>query len=357
MLERRPKSRIVPFGIRIYLLLARRTCHLILTFFGSLPLARAYGRHLQDLIRRYGERNQSHATFFLRNRPELELMRHLLDRQPHGAAVDLAVVACSKGAEVYSIVWKLRSARPDLRLRIRAVDISQEVVDFAAAGVYTIDSIDSRKAFHQTGDLTWKDQMVRGRLVSIFEQMTSQEMNEMFELEGDQATIKPWLKQGITWLRGDAADPEFARALGVHDVVVANRFLCHMEPAAAEACLRNIGRLVKPGGYLFVSGVDLEVRTKVARDLCWRPVMEMMREVHQGDSFLIEGWPLHYWSVEPFCDDRSDWKIRYASVFQIDELSQDTQPFPMFWQEDTGSEEPCRGAQGGKPQRHRSQVG
>jgi len=324
MLERHSKSRIVRFCIKLYLLQARRTFHLIPAFFGRLALGQAYGRHLQDLIRRYGERNQSHATFFLRHRPELELMRRLLNRKRHGAAVDIAVVACSKGAEVYSIVWKLRSARPDLRLRIRAVDISQEVVDFAAAGVYTIDSVDSRKALHQTGDLTWKDQIVRERLVSMFERLTSQEMNEMFELESDQARIKPWLKERITWLRGDAADPEFATALGVQDVVVANRFLCHMEPAAAEACLRNVGRLVKPGGYLFVSGVDLEVRTKVARDLAWRPVMEMMREVHQGDSSLIEGWPLNYWGVEPFCDDRSDWKIRYASVFQIGELSYNT---------------------------------
>jgi chemotaxis methyl-accepting protein methylase len=340
MLERRSKSRIVRFCIKLYLLQARRTFHLISPFFGGFALGQAYGSHLQDLVRIYGERHQSHATFFLRNRPELELMRRLLDRRPRGAAVDIAVVACSKGAEVYSIAWKLRSARPDLKLRIRAIDISQEVVDFAAAGVYTMESIDSRKAFHQTGNLTWKDQMVGKRLVSIFEQMTSQEMNQMFELESNQARINPWLKEGITWLRGDAADPEFATALGVQDVVVANRFLCHMEPAAAEACLRNIGRLVKPGGYLFVSGVDLEVRTKVARDLGWQPVMEMIREVHQGDSFLIEGWPLNYWGVEPFCDKRSDWRIRYASVFQIGELSQGRQPSPMFCQVDTGSEEP-----------------
>lgn len=56
-------------------------------------------------------------------------------------------------------------------------------------------------------------------------------------------------------------------AFGLQDIVVANRFLCHIQPEEAEACLRNVARLVKPGGYLFVSGVDLGVRTKVARDL------------------------------------------------------------------------------------------
>ena len=104
-------------------------------------------------------------------------------------------------------------------------------------------------------------------------------------------------------------------------MVVANRFLCHMEPAAAERCLRNIARLVKPGGYLFVSGIDLDVRTRVARGMGWKPVSDMIRDIHEGDPSLRRGWPLEYWGLEPFCDDRSDWRIRYASVFQIGDVS------------------------------------
>jgi hypothetical protein len=37
--------------------------------------------------------------------------------------------------------------------------------------------------------------------------------------------------------------------------------------------------MVKPDGYLFVSGVDLDVRTKVARDLGWKPVSDLLREI------------------------------------------------------------------------------
>ena len=61
----------------------------------------------------------------------------------------------------------------------------------------------------------------------------------------------------------DAADPELINILGPQDMVVASNFLCHMAPADAEKCLGNIAQLVSPGGYLFVSGVDLDVRTKV----------------------------------------------------------------------------------------------
>jgi hypothetical protein len=93
-----------------------------------------------------------------------------------------------------------------------------------------------------------------------------------------------------------------------------------MKPMAAERCLRNIARLVKPGGYIFVSGIDLDVRAKVARAMGWKPVTDLMREIHEGDpSMMRYGWPLAYWGLEPFSDNRPDWKIRYASVFQIGE--------------------------------------
>jgi hypothetical protein len=89
-----------------------------------------------------------------------------------------------------------------------------------------------------------------------------------------------------------------------------------MEPAVAEACLRNLAHLVKPGGYIFVSGVDLNVRVKVASDLGWEPVTHLIKEVHQGDSSLKKGWPLEYWGLEPFSEDFPDWRIRFASVFK-----------------------------------------
>jgi 2-polyprenyl-3-methyl-5-hydroxy-6-metoxy-1,4-benzoquinol methylase len=86
-------------------------------------------------------------------------------------------------------------------------------------------------------------------------------MDAIFDTNGDQAKVKSWLKQGITCRLGDAYAPELINELGTQDIVIANRFLCHMDPAAADRCLRNIARLVKPGGYMFVSAVDLDVRT------------------------------------------------------------------------------------------------
>jgi chemotaxis methyl-accepting protein methylase len=290
----------------------------------NLSVGRAYGRHLHALVCRYSKRTQSHGTFFLRNRPELELMCRLVDRKPPRAKLAISVLACSKGAEVYSILWSTHRSRPDLEVTLQAVDISQEIVDFARAGTYSLKTPSIFKALDRSKMteeeklvwLTYRDQ-ASDQSSSIFERMDQSEMESMFDREGDQAKVKPVFQEGVTWRLGDANAPELIDELGPQDVVVANRFLCHMDPVAAERCLRNIAGLVKPGGYLFVSGVDLDVRTKVAKEMGWQPVSDLIKEIHEGDFSLAKGWPLEWWGLEPFGQDHPDWKVRYASVFQI----------------------------------------
>jgi PST family polysaccharide transporter len=280
---------------------------------------RAYGIHLQSLTQLGTTRTQSVGTFFFRNRPELELLIRLLDQKRQGSALDLAVLACSKGAEVYSISYAIRCARPDLKVSLRALDISKDILKFAEAGVYSLRSHDGLGAPNPSslavgGEVAANTS--RDQPSSIFERMLPEEIEAMFDREEDQVRVKPRFREGITWHLGDAGDPGLVGALGLQDIVVANRFLCHMHPEKAEECLRNLARLVKPGGYLFVSGVDLGVRSKVARELGWRPVTELIREIHEGDPSLRRDWPLKYWGLEPFDQGWIDWKMRYASVFQ-----------------------------------------
>jgi chemotaxis methyl-accepting protein methylase len=317
-------SRILQKSRGLYIRLARGIWRHLPPSVQVLSAGRMYSRYLHDVVQRLADRRQSFGTFFLRNRPELQLVCRVLDQKGPGAEVDIAVLACSKGAEVYSIVWAIRSARPDLKLRLHALDISEEILNFAERGVYSLAEAEAAKpkngeGIAASGDVNWNTS--RDQIAPIFERMTPAEVNSMFEVESDEANVKPWLKEGIHWLRGDACDLQLVSTLGLQDIVVANRFLCHMQPAAAEKCLRNIAHLVKPGGYLFVSGIDLDVRAKVAQAMGWKPVTELISKVHDGDTSIRRGWPLEYWGLEPFDDRRSDWQIRYASVFQIGEAS------------------------------------
>jgi chemotaxis methyl-accepting protein methylase len=282
----------------LYLRLNKRIWERLPSRVRNLYSIRSYGAWLHTLVCLRARREMYSGTFFLRNRPALELMRRLADQQANGSNLRIAVLACSIGAEAYSILWTIRSARPDLKVLLDAVDISKEILSFAEKGIYAPDT----------------SQLVGS---SIFERLTEDEMFEMFDWEGDEAKVKSWLREGITWQLGDAADPELINILGPQDVVVASNFLCHMAPADAEKCLGNIAQLVSPGGYLFVSGVDLDVRTKVALDLGWEPVPELMTEIHDGDPSVRADWPWQWWGLEPLNRRRHDWQIRYAAAFRI----------------------------------------
>ena len=257
----------------------------------------ALGRLMHALVR-LGDRRQFFGTFFLRNRPQLQVLCRLADRAPRGSAVRIAVLGCSLGAEVYSIAWAIRSARSDLSLTMHAVDISEEVLAVAREGVYALG----------VSDLAME---------ALCERMTEDEIRSVFESDGRSLRVKSWIREGIGWSVGDARDPRILDDMGSHHVVVANDFLCHMDPTDAEGCLRNVARLVDSGGYLVVSGVDLDVRTKVAKDLGWKPVREMIEDIHDGDRSLRVSWPWRYWGLEPLDKTRPDWPMRYASVFQV----------------------------------------
>ena len=257
-----------------------------------------YGRFLHSLACLHADREMYLGTFFLRNRAELELIRRLCEPIAVRRPVKIAVLGCSNGAEVYSIRWALRSIQPDGRIILHGVDVSPAALECAREGVYS----------------TGISELVHEPLCAF---MTAGEMEEMLDREGERLRIKASIRDGIAWHLGDAADPRTRDDLGPQDIVVANRFLCHMNPPDAERCLRDVAGLVAPGGHLFVSGVDLDVRTKVARDLGWTPAAQLLEDIHEGDRSLRNDWPCKYWGLEPLDKRRSDWALRYASAFQI----------------------------------------
>jgi mannose-6-phosphate isomerase-like protein (cupin superfamily)/SAM-dependent methyltransferase len=294
-------ARLRIFGkspVSAYLRLNQRAWNNLPASFTALNPMRSYGNFLHTLARIHGVREQAFNTFFLRNRPELELIGRLVGQSTEADTLRVAVLGCSAGAEAYSVAWRIRSARSDLKLIVQAVDISEKAVEVGKRGVYSLN----------TPLLPNTD---------IFERLTRAEIEELFDRNGSVVTVKSWIKDLINWNVGDVGDSEYINSLGPHDIVVANNFLCDMDDAAAERCLRNIGRLVRPHGYLFVSGIDLDIRTKVADDLGWKPVQELLEEIHEGDPGVNRLWPCHYRGLEPLNKIRQDWRLRYAAVFQL----------------------------------------
>jgi chemotaxis methyl-accepting protein methylase len=265
---------------------------------------RAYGNGLHAIARMRLNRTVYFGTFFLRNRPQLALALRVAEQIGSESGLKIAILGCSIGAEVYSILWTIRSQRPALRIVATASDISKEALEFAHKGVYPSEGCKFTNE-------------------NILARVTKQERLELFHDEAAGMKIKDWLKEGIIWRLADAADPDLVHALGQQDMVFANNLLCHMVPKHAERCLRNVVKLVRRGGYLFVSGVDLDVRAKVARELKLEPVTDLMEDIHNGDPALTKDWPLRYWGLEPFDKRRPDRTFRYSSTFRVSERDVD----------------------------------
>jgi SAM-dependent methyltransferase len=282
--------------IGAYLRVNRALWNTLPTAVTTFAPVRRYGSFLHALARMHGVRAQAFATHFFRNRSQIELIGRLADRERKAGALRVAVLGCSTGAEVYSIAWRIRSARPDLKMILQAVDLSKPAVEIGKSGVYSL---------------------VGTHSANLFERMTKADIDELFDRDGYMVTVKSWIREGMDWHVADAADGKIVDLLGHQDILVANNFLCHMDPPNAERCLRNIARLVDPGGYLIVSGIDLDVRTKVAGDLEWQPLQELLEEIHDGDPAMKNFWPFQYGGLEPLDRGRRDWRLRYATAFRL----------------------------------------
>src|SRR5271155_2038966 len=60
----------------------------------DLRLVQSYGHFLHTLVRRWRNRRQYFGTFFLRNRPQLELIRQLSYQAEEASALHIAVLGC-----------------------------------------------------------------------------------------------------------------------------------------------------------------------------------------------------------------------------------------------------------------------
>ena len=149
-------------------------------------------------------------------------MRRLALKMEQNSKIDIAVFASSKGAEVYSIARTLKSARPDLTVKIKAVDILPDAVKVAEQGCYSLRGCDEWGA--------------------PFGRIYEDEIREMFDRNGDVLSVKPWIREGISWHCADAGDPVFVSELGPQDIVVQIGFCATcVRPAPRRSCATSVG--------------------------------------------------------------------------------------------------------------------
>jgi SAM-dependent methyltransferase len=213
----------------------------------------------------------------------------VLDMPPE-RPVKIVSLGCSTGAELYSILWLIRIARPARQIQALGIDTAEDCIQAASRGVYPF------------------------RVVEVAG-LSETSHERFFSKQGKTLIVQDWIREAVTWAVGDACSPDLAARVGLHDVVLANNFVFHMSPARAEICLRNLARLVAPDGYLVVSGADLDLRARILGELGFVPVTARCEEIHAAED-VHAAWPLRFWGLEPIDRTRQDWPARYATVFR-----------------------------------------
>lgn len=263
----------------------------------STPPIQRLGSLIYDRYVRDTERVQSQFTQFLRNRPMLETVVSLVADQSQGK-LRVTSVGCSTGAELYSLLYLLRCFRPGLPIEAHGIDVVEEAVEAARVGIYR----DDRSA-------------VRGPW-SELSLLSPETLEAMFDpLTDGSFRAKDWLRELVHWRVGDATDARLLDTIGEQDLVLANNFLGPMEDRTAERVMRNLATLVAPNGLLVLDGVNLDLKSRVVRDLGFLPILDRFEEIYHADLSKRD-WPWTRWSHEPIDRKKDDWRYRYAMIFR-----------------------------------------
>ena len=248
------------------------------------------------LSQRVNPRENSHFTGFLRLPSQFDALTGpvvaAVAAGRAGAALRIAVLGCSNGAEAYTIASVLRCAHPQLQFTVAGYDIDEGCVVQAGQAIYARDEI-------------YNNQII-----------TAEFVDTTFAPEGDRFRVLPHVAERARFAIGNVLSPDLAAVAGTCDIVFAQNFLFHLAPDLARQALGNIRGLLRPGAALFIDGVDLDLRYRFVRASALAPLDYKIREIHdEARRARAVGWPYEYWGLEPFMTYRRDGQRRYATLF------------------------------------------
>jgi chemotaxis methyl-accepting protein methylase len=205
--------------------------------------------------------------------------------------MEVAVFACCGGEEAYTLAYVLAKHAPGVPLRIRGYDIVPDLVAQAKQASYVRD--------HVYASPFVKDEFVAG----------------LFDVDGGAYVVKPEFRAVTSFEIGDITDADYMDRLPRSDLVLAQNVLFHLPRPLAKRAFAHLVSLLRPGGALFVNGMDTDMRVKLTKQYGLEPVTERIVEIHE-DARVDRGahWAHSYWGREPL-KKSGDWTRKYCTIF------------------------------------------
>jgi chemotaxis methyl-accepting protein methylase len=266
--------------------------------------AKRYLRGITDPIRyrlklRFQPRENRIYTQFNRFPRQYEVLvdhvlpRLLAERQPtKEQPMEVAVFACCSGEEAYTLAYVLAARAPGLPVRIRGYDIVPEVIEQAKRASYPREQVFSSPFVNE--------EFATG----------------MFDSKDGVLTVKPQYVAPVSFDVGDITDPAYMGRLPKSELVFAQNVLFHLPRPVAKKAFKNLVDMLRPGGALFVNGMDMDMRVRLTKQYGLEPVAERIAEIHE-DARVDRGanWADSYWGREPLKMSR-DWVRKYCTIYR-----------------------------------------
>jgi chemotaxis protein methyltransferase CheR len=159
--------------------------------------------------------------------------------------------ACSSGQEPYSLAMTLQQALPPgWNYHITGTDISTEMIKRASAGEYS--------------------------QVEVNRGLPAQLLVSHFARSGTGWKVNPDLRRNITFQQMNLAAP--LPSMAPFDVIFLRNILIYFDVETKRTVLRNVGRLLRPDGYLFLGAAETTIgvdesfeRVAMGRTSAYRP--------------------------------------------------------------------------------------
>jgi chemotaxis protein methyltransferase CheR len=268
----------------------------------ALPvIGRAWSSNASQVLR-HGIRQHIESrhpytfTRFFRNPTQLDaLLGPVLDfLRPANAAEHLRIVVhgCSTGAEPYTIAATLLARRAGLSFSVEAYDIDELLLNKARLARYDRDEVDNHP-FIRPEHVEWT-----------------------FEQGDGDFTVRPEVRARVSFARADILDPGLPDRMPAAEVLFAQNIFVNMRRGRAKAGFRNVCRLLAPRAVLFVDGMDVDLRARLALEAGLVPLDFGVEAIH-NESHDVRGslYPSTAMGLEPFDPRRKDYVRRYATIF------------------------------------------
>jgi len=258
-----------------------------------------YGVYRHRALLRSSERVSTHTyTCFYRAPAQLRalsgpVLDFLGNPQRSGERLEIVLLACSSGAEVYTIASWLMQQLPGLSFHIHASDLHDELVAYARAGKYKPEEV-----LHS-------------------EYIDQPFIDATFEQVDGGYVVRPEIRARTSFQQANLLDGDGLRArFGKAPLVIAQNVLFHLSPSNATTAFENLVSLMTPRAVLLLEGMDLGLRSELTARHGLRPLPTDARQIYEETRVHTpRDWWNYYWGVEPFTPFHPDRERRYATIF------------------------------------------